>query len=198
MNLGILGFPANGSNTADTQVPRLQTYTTAGTTSWTVPDGVRRIAVEVWGGGSGGYNDGGGNTGYGAGGGYTFNLVSVQPGETLTVIVGAGGANQGAVARNVGGTSSVASAIPSFTTLQATGGTAANFGGAGSGGALNLQGGSGWSNAYAWADPVWTHGFAPRTSAVTNIGFTTPTDPGCGGTTAAVGSGNAGAVFIYY
>jgi hypothetical protein len=195
MNLGIFGFPANGSNTASTLIPRIQTYTTAGTYSWTVPDGVIRVALEIWGGGGGGYNDGGGNFAYGGGGGYAFSIVSVVPGEVLTVVVGAGGANQAAVAFNAGGTSSVASAASSFTTVSATGGTAAGAGGVGSNGKLNASGGAGGQNgAYAAIGA----GMSPHSDVGARASGLTLTGPGTGGSPSAVGSGQAGSVFIYY
>ena len=69
-------------------------YTTAGTFSFVVPTGVTSVNGVAIGGGGGG--QGGGRSGMGPGGGgaqlsYTNN-IAVTPGETLTVIVGAGGA----------------------------------------------------------------------------------------------------------
>jgi hypothetical protein len=61
-----------------------------GTYSWTVPGGVSRICVEVWGGGGSGangdYNSGGG--GGGGGGGYGYSCFTVIPGTNYTVVVG--------------------------------------------------------------------------------------------------------------
>lgn len=74
-----------------------QSYTSAGTYSWTVPNGVYSISVPlIVGGGGGGASQypprpdthGGGG---GGSGGYTSGTVSVTPGETLTIIVGSGG-----------------------------------------------------------------------------------------------------------
>lgn len=76
----------------DTTIPPGQvTFTTVGTTTWTVPEGVTSIsAVCVGGGGRGlAFNNGGG----GGGGGdlrYASSL-DVTPGETLNIKVGAGG-----------------------------------------------------------------------------------------------------------
>ena len=70
-------------------------YNVSGTYNYTVPAGVTRINVSVWGAGGGG---GGGGTGSGsiggAGGGGAFSngLLSVTPGETLFIMVGSGGA----------------------------------------------------------------------------------------------------------
>ena len=71
------------------------TYSTAGTTSWLCPTGVTSIQVEAWGGGGGG----GGVTsissaagGGGAGGNYIKKSLTVSPGSTYLISVGAGGA----------------------------------------------------------------------------------------------------------
>ena len=69
-------------------------WSSAGTYSWTVPDGVYRVRAIVTGGGGGG---GGSNsldyTGAGGGAGATaFAVFDVTPGESLTITVGAGGA----------------------------------------------------------------------------------------------------------
>lgn len=65
---------------------------TAGTT-WVVPSGVSSITVKMWGGGGGGGGNGGsGQTGgAGGGGGYATSIISVTPGESLTIDVGGGG-----------------------------------------------------------------------------------------------------------
>src|SRR5438874_1005904 len=67
-------------------------FTANGT--WTAPAGLTSITVECWGGGGGG---GGGGTvnlaagGGGGGGGYARSVVTVVPGNTYTVTVGAAG-----------------------------------------------------------------------------------------------------------
>jgi len=70
-----------------------QTYTSQGSSSFTVPSGVTSITVKLWGGGGGG---GGGARsgaigGTGGGGGYVSATLSVTPGEVLDVYVGGGG-----------------------------------------------------------------------------------------------------------
>ena len=68
------------------------TYNTAGTYSWTVPTGVTSVTVEVWGGGGRGgrrANSIGGGGG-GGGGAYSRADVTVTPGNSYTVFVGAG------------------------------------------------------------------------------------------------------------
>jgi hypothetical protein len=86
-----------GSNTfADIQVnsdmipPGQQEFTTAGTYSWTAPAGVTIVSVVSVGAGSGGVWNGSGGGG-GAGGGLGWrNTIRVTPGQTYTVVVGAG------------------------------------------------------------------------------------------------------------
>src|SRR3989338_9716915 len=67
-------------------------FITAGSNSWSVPEGVNLVTIHAWGagggGGGGGANDGGGT---GGGGGYTSDTISVNSGETLTIIVGSAG-----------------------------------------------------------------------------------------------------------
>lgn len=71
-------------------------FTTVGTTNWTVPSGVTSICAVCVGGGGGGSGStlsSNGISGGGGGGGSLSwsNNISVTPGETLTVVVGAGG-----------------------------------------------------------------------------------------------------------
>ncbi len=77
----------------------------AGTTTWTCPSGVTQITVELWsGGGAPGYNCGkyfGGYSGTatygvnlggnGGNGGYIKTTVAVNPGQSYSIVVGAGG-----------------------------------------------------------------------------------------------------------
>lgn len=70
-----------------------QSYIVAGTYSWVVPANVTSVSVVCVGGGGGGAVGDGSNYGSGgAGGGLSYgNSISVTPGESMTVIVGAGG-----------------------------------------------------------------------------------------------------------
>lgn len=101
--------------------PGTQTFTSSGT--FTVPAGVSLIKVTVVGGGGGGgggyqasnYSNAGGGTG--GGGGVAVGYVSVTPGSTHTVTIGAGGAGTNSWSNgSAGGTSSFGSV------LSATGG----------------------------------------------------------------------------
>ncbi|WP_434510073.1 beta strand repeat-containing protein [Desulfitobacterium sp. AusDCA] len=70
-----------------------QSWTTPGTYTWTVPDGVNRVLVGIYGaggaGGPSGYN--GNGTGGGGGGAFGGASVNVTPGQQITVVVGVGG-----------------------------------------------------------------------------------------------------------
>jgi len=69
-------------------------YTTPGTYTFSVPAGVNKISAMAVGGGGAGDDgktgDGGGGGGSGGSAGY-FNNLTVTPGDTLTIVVGAGG-----------------------------------------------------------------------------------------------------------
>jgi len=69
-------------------------YTATGADqSFVVPAGVTSVVVKLWGAGGGGGGDSfdGGRLSVGGGGGFATGTVAVTPGETLTVVVGAGG-----------------------------------------------------------------------------------------------------------
>ena len=127
-----------------------QQFTSSGT--WVAPNSFQTVKVTVIGGGGSAssltsqYGVGGG------GGGTAVKYLDVTPGETYTITIGAGGArvfySGSDIAGNSGGTSSFSG--PGITTIQATGGSAGCIpgvespgGGLGSGGDINLQGGSG-------------------------------------------------------
>jgi hypothetical protein len=116
-----------------------QSFTASGV--FVVPAGVTTITVELLGaGGSGGGNGGGG----GGGGGYTSSVVTVNPGDSISITIGAAG----------GGTIGGTSAIPAFNMVALGGdnGTSVanpNIGGGGTGGVasggniVNFTGGNG-------------------------------------------------------
>jgi len=84
----------------------MQEFSTPGTDNFTVPVGVTRLLVEVWGAGGGGGGSGadgqgcGGGGGGGGSGGYSRTIITVTPGEIFVVKIGMEG-NGGAV--NTGG-----------------------------------------------------------------------------------------------
>lgn len=76
------------------------------TTTWLCPPGITEVTVECWGGGGGGGASQATITGGGGGGGaYSKKLVSVTPGVTYTVTVGAGGTAGAIVSGGNGGDS---------------------------------------------------------------------------------------------
>jgi hypothetical protein len=91
---------ANGSGTvALADVTSVQvscqnelTYTTPGSYTWTVPSGVTNITVVAIGGGGGG-GAGGAPGGAGGSGAEVTSVLAVQPGDTVAIYVGAGGAS---------------------------------------------------------------------------------------------------------
>jgi hypothetical protein len=128
---------------------KAQVYDTAGSYTFTIPDGVVRLKVTVIGGGGGGGGGDGSSPGSPAGaGGTAIKWLSVTSG-TLSVTVGAGGTGGALVSSgSTGSTSSVASGTQSITTISATGGTGGSYnvqttvnGGLGSNGDLNYRGG---------------------------------------------------------
>lgn len=123
---------------------RVVVFTSSG--NWTKPSGVRKVLVEVYGGGGGG----GGTsfsmgTGGGGAGGVAIKLIDVTSVSSVSVTVGAGGAG-GTPANQPGGNGGASSF---GTYCSATGGsggfnTDGGFGGFGSGGDINLYGGHGF------------------------------------------------------
>jgi len=87
-------------------------FQNSGAFNWTVPIGVTKVMVEVWGAGGGGGNGGRG----GSGGGYGKQVFTVVSGDVYSVTIGLGGL-KGTCAD--GGTTSFGSLI------SATGGTSA-------------------------------------------------------------------------
>jgi uncharacterized repeat protein (TIGR01451 family) len=133
-------------------VQSTQTFSTSGTSNWTVPAGVTQITVQTWGGGGagGGSRDapsGEARGGAGGGGGaYATSLLTVTPGQVLSVNVasnasgssGATGANgspsfvgpdsiaANAFVRAAGGTAGTANTTANSTPPGGAGGTVAN------------------------------------------------------------------------
>ncbi len=91
--LGGIYFPDGSYQTHAAGFSNFQYFASSGT--WTVPSGVTRIMVEVWGAGGGGGNNtmdtGGGYPSGGGGGAYGMGIYAVVPGTTYTVTVGLGG-----------------------------------------------------------------------------------------------------------
>jgi hypothetical protein len=129
----------------------IQVFSSTGTTTFSVPTGVKKVEVEVQGpGGGGGGNDGGG----GGGGGYALKVVDVSATTSVQVYVGPGGA-----AGTTGGNGAMGTWSTFGTNgfyLSASGGTggtgsvgSGGAGGVGSGGDVNSSGSGGGTGAAA-------------------------------------------------
>ena len=94
--------------------------------NWTVPAGVTKIAVELWGGGGGAASPSGGG-----GGGYILGVFTVTPGTMISFTVGTGGT--GSINSTSSGSSGTVSkvTINSFE-INAYGGSGATYNSAGS------------------------------------------------------------------
>ena len=90
-NAAVLNFsiPQGASGSGGGGLNGIQEFTQSGT--FTVPAGVTRLLVEVWGAGGGGSPAFGPPGGGGGGGGYTRALLFVTPGATYNISVGGGG-----------------------------------------------------------------------------------------------------------
>lgn len=119
---------------------KTQEYHTASGT-FTVPDFIYKLRVQLWGGGGGG-GVGGPAPGGGGAGAYGLKIFDVTPGQMIPYTIGAGGAS---------GTPGVAGGSSIFLTMTAGGGSgslggANNFGvvgGTAVGGDMNITGQSG-------------------------------------------------------
>jgi hypothetical protein len=111
------------------------TYYSAGTTSWSVPAGVTSITIQTWGaGGGGGTNNGSGSGGNGGGGGYAKGVVTVTPGDSISIAVGSGGAKAaGNLSGGKGGGYTAVTNTTTATLLMKAGGGGGGGGGRGSG-----------------------------------------------------------------
>ena len=105
-----------------------ESYTSPGTYSWTCPAGVTSVSVVcVGGGGAGGArgthvtNGSSAQGGYGGGLGWKNN-ISVKPGQTYTVVVGAGGQAPNSVASDDQGGAGGDSYFKNATTVKGGGG----------------------------------------------------------------------------
>ncbi|WGD31193.1 hypothetical protein AncyloWKF20_05060 [Ancylobacter sp. WKF20] len=131
---------------------RILIFDTVGTTNWTVPIGVQWLDwVEVYGAGGGaGTQDAGFSTAHGeggGGGGYAGGSVSVSPGDVIAITVGAAGVTSGTGSGTGGGTSSFGSVMSATGGGGGTSAGASGTGGIGTGGQINLRGGSGYDGS---------------------------------------------------
>jgi hypothetical protein len=105
-------------------IPRAQVYSATGAFAWTVPAGVTRVKIEMWGGGGGGaYQNIPGPVYHGgASGAYNMGVFDVTPGQTYTVIVGDGGDAGNNAPGLTGGESTVIGPVIPANSFSAGGG----------------------------------------------------------------------------
>jgi hypothetical protein len=129
--------------------PTAYRFTTPGTWEFVVPHGVTSVHVQAWGGGGGGGAGNGEWATGGGGGGYATAEVPVEPGETIELVVGAGGLGSiknGQPCGGNGGDGEAGGSSSFGTEVVANGGGA---GGARSGGYAGGVGGTGVVSANA-------------------------------------------------
>lgn len=148
-------------------------YSRPGTFTFTVPTGVTSIeATGVGGGGGGGFGREGAPGGGGAGGGVVSRIISVTPGEVLTIYVAAGG--KGATSEIKAGDGDSSYLLWKGSELLAKGGTGGSSAAKGTGGDTSGGGGKGEDGRYNPTED------------------TTRKRGGFGGGAGLVGGGNAG------
>lgn len=163
-------------------------YSTPGTTTFTVPAGIKTILVEGIGAGTGG--GGGHATGGGGGGGAAGALIQgrslpVTPGQIIDVIVGQGGAG-GAVGANGGNPTVGTTKFGTILFLSGNGGGIA--GGATSGGAGGQGSGQVYQSGGAGAPGP---GSGSGTQGVDSTAFMDFASPGASGGGGAFSAGGA-------
>ncbi len=183
-----------------------QAFTSPGSTTFTVPDGVKEITVQVWGGGGAGgsgtqqgqnIRSGGG----GGGGAYQLRTYAVTPGQVINLTVGAGGATSAAS----GGNSQISFAATTLIANGGAGGANATGGGQGASGAGGAGGTGGTFNGGAGAGGVAGNGGGGGGSAgtaangnngsgITGGAAVTGGGAGGNGTSTNGGNGNPGGV----
>lgn len=131
------------SNSVTPAIIGQQAYTTAGTFSWVAPSGVTSVSVVAVGGGGGGQRltslAGGGGGGLG-----WKNNITVVPGNSYTVVVGAGGIG--------GACNGQPSYFISCGTVAGLGGATPSSGGGGAGGSRVGDGGGNGGSTSAGAN----------------------------------------------
>jgi large repetitive protein len=190
---GRTSYVGNGSNGTNGVRYIVERFTSASTTTWTVPRGISSIDYLVVGGGAGGGSRHAGGGGAGGlrssvastgGGASPESAMTVTPGGSLTVTVGAGGASWANGSDSVLG--SVTSKGGGTQTTTGGSGGGSNWNGAAGTGTAN-QGFSGGRGGGNDGDPNWLYaggGGGGAGAAGSNVGYS--------GGTAFGGAGGAG------
>lgn len=111
----------SGSSVYFSPKKTVQTYSTAGAFSFVVPNYITELRALIVGGGAGGSRLNGGGGAGGGGGTCKEVVLAVNPGETISIVVGSGGAGgiNGDFTGKEGQDSSI---VGSFGTVRARGG----------------------------------------------------------------------------
>lgn len=165
--------------------------------TWTVPNGVTEITIEMWGGGGGGSGNNGAQSGAGGGGGgYAMGVYGVTPGTTYAYTVGGGGAAgaAGSGPGGNGGTTSFGALMSAAGGLGASTQSNPGTGGNSFVGADYFSRGQGGNGAFAGTTTgaVGCGGDAGGGGGKGGTGGQPPTNPGGGGAGALQGAGNVG------
>jgi len=136
-----------------------EAFVTSGTFSWVAPAGVTKVSAVAVGGGA--------NSSKGSGGGLGYkNNYDVTPGNSYTVVVGAGGFNSACLCQQNGQNSNfISTAVLKGGGGTASGGTFTGTGG-GNGGVGGTQGGSG-AGGYSGTGGIGHSGFGGSGTAGT-------------------------------
>ncbi len=169
--------------------------------TFTVPAGISKVMVEIWGAGGGGSGSTGGNdNGHGGGaGGYGKGIYAVTQGTQIAVTVGKPGLGVAASSGTNGGNSSFGTSI---TSTGGNGGTYGSGGGAGgySLGSFNITGGFG-ANGQNGPGTGGSAGGGTASNSMCN--GCEGTSPGGGGNGSGNGNGpggkgGAGSVIVWW
>jgi hypothetical protein len=147
------------------KAPIVTSFTSVGTTSFSVPTGVSAVRVlVVAGGGGGGDNVGGGG---GGGGVVEAPAYPVSPGGSVPITIGGGGASGNKAGRNNGGGQGSNSVFGNIT-ANGGGGGGGFEGGGGGNGSQGQPGGSG--GGVGWNAPVGSATQSPQPGGGTGYG----------------------------
>lgn len=185
------GLTPDTSDAFDIMGPDQELYNTPGTTTFTVPPGVKEVSVQVWGAGGAG---GGGlqqgqnrrSGGGGGGGAYRIQTYQVTPGQQITVNIGQGGQTNGAT----GGNSQISFGATTLTANGGGGGGNATGGGGGGSGAGGTGATGGTYNGANGAGGVAANGGGGGGSAGTDSNGNAGS--GINGGVAVTGGGGGG------
>jgi hypothetical protein len=118
----VLATNSNGNTQwIDMESYKNYVYLISSAGNWTVPAGVTKIKLQLWGGGGGGNKDAGGGSG-----GYITATVTVNPGDVIAYQNGAGGLGSTSTGEN-GGVSTCTVGSISFIAYGGGGATSSGF-----------------------------------------------------------------------